>query len=270
VDFKPQADTLLYATISKGYKSGSFPNITATTFTQLRPVVQESLLSYETGIKSRLFDGLAEIDGSVFYYDYTDKQLAGRAVDPFGLFGVLNLLVNVPESRVYGTELSVKVRPVTGMVINLQGTYLDSEVKGNTPGYNGFGVATNLEGSSFPDAPRFTYLIDAQQDFTITNGLSGFVGINYRHRSDSLSALATYDGFTSGPYSSPSTILPAYGLLGFRVGVESSDGRWRAQIFGENVTNTYYLTKAQKFSDFVTRFTGTPATYGLSVGYRFD
>ncbi|MFV3075437.1 TonB-dependent receptor [Niveispirillum fermenti] len=269
VDFKPQAGTLLYATISKGYKAGSFPNITATTYSQLGPVGQESLLAYEAGVKSRMFGNFAEIDGSVFYYDYKDKQLAGRAVDPFGLFGVFNLLVNVPNSRVYGAEMGLKLRPATGTLVKMQGTYLNSRVQGDTPGYDGFGVATNLKGSSFPDAPKYSLLIDAQQDFAITEDLSGFVGANYRYRSGSLSAMATYNGFTSGAYSSPSTRLPAYGLLGFRVGVVSGDGRWNAQIFGENVTNKYYITKAQKFSDFVTRFTGTPATYGISVGHRF-
>jgi iron complex outermembrane receptor protein len=277
VDFKPLTGTLLYATVSKGYKSGSFPNITATTVSQERPVVQESLLSYEAGVKSRLFGGVAEIDGSLFYYDYRNKQVAGRAVDPFGLFGVFNLLINVPKSREYGAELGVKLRPTAGLVVNFQGTYLNSRVLGYTPGYDGFGVLTNLQGSAYPDAPRFAFLIDAQQNFGISDGLTGFVDVNYRHRSSALSALGTYGGFSSaaapgfpaGTFTSPSTILPAYGLLGFRVGVESRDHRWHAQVFGNNVTNQYYFTHAQKFSDFVTRFAGTPATYGVSVGYRF-
>lgn len=269
VDFKPRPGTLVYGTISQGYKAGSFPNITANTVTQLRPVVQEDLLAYETGVKSRLFGGFADIDASVFYYDYKDKQLAGRAVDPVGLFGVVNLLVNVPESRAYGMELGLTVRPTDGLRIKAQSTYLNTQVEGSTPGYNGFGVATNLEGSAFPDAPKWSYLLDAQQDFELTSDLTGFVGLNYRHRSSALSAMATYDGFTSGIYSSPPTTLPAYGVLGFRVGVESRDGHWRAQVFGENITDEYYITKAQKFSDFVTRFTGAPATYGLSIGYRY-
>lgn len=275
-DFKPRAGTLLYATISKGYKAGSFPNITATTYTSLRPVVQEALLSYEAGIKSRLFGNFAEIDGSVFYYDYKNKQVAGRTVDPSGLFGVINLLVNVPKSREYGVELGLKLRPVTGLVVRVQGTYLNSRVLGDTPGFDGFGVATNYEGSAYPDAPRFALLVDAQQNFGISDKLTGYVGINLRHRSSALSALGTYGGFSSaaapgfpaGSFSSPSTILPGYDLLGLRAGVESRDGRWNAQIFGNNVTNAYYLTHAQKFSDFVTRFAGTPATYGVSVGYR--
>lgn len=276
-DFKPRPGTLLYATISKGYKAGSFPNITATVYSSLRPVVQESLLSYEAGVKSRLFGSWLEIDGSVFYYDYRNKQVAGRTVDPSGLFGVINVLVNVPKSREYGVEMGAKLRPLTGMVVNVQGTYLNSRVLGDTPGYNGFGVPTNYKGSAFPDAPRFSLLVDAQQNFGISDGLSGYVGVNFRHRSSALSQLGTYDGFSSpatggfpaGAYTSPSTVLPGYELLSLRAGVESRDGRWNAQIFGNNVTNTYYLTHAQKFSDFVTRFAGTPATYGLSVGYRF-
>lgn len=56
IDWTPLDHTLLYFTVSKGYKAGSSPALGASQYTQLKPVTQESLLSYEVGAKSELFD----------------------------------------------------------------------------------------------------------------------------------------------------------------------------------------------------------------------
>src|SRR3546814_3988692 len=56
VDFKPVAGSLFYANVTKGYKAGSFPTIGAATVSQYRPVVQESVITYEAGFKQELFD----------------------------------------------------------------------------------------------------------------------------------------------------------------------------------------------------------------------
>ncbi|MBN9993894.1 TonB-dependent receptor, partial [Listeria monocytogenes] len=86
MDWKPIARTLFYATISKGYKSGSFPNINATTFASFSPVKQESVLAYEVGFKTDLGTRILQLNGAAFYYDYRNKQFRARIVDPLGVF----------------------------------------------------------------------------------------------------------------------------------------------------------------------------------------
>src|SRR3546814_1732713 len=75
VDFKPVAGSLFYANVTKGYKAGSFPTIGAATVSQYRPVVQESVITYEAGFKQELFDRSVLLTGAGFYYDYRNKQL---------------------------------------------------------------------------------------------------------------------------------------------------------------------------------------------------
>src|SRR3546814_4161398 len=93
-------ETLLYANISKGYKGGTFPVQGAVIEQQYRPVTQESVLAYEIGLKTDLFDGRAHLNLAAFYYDYKDKQVIGRALFP--PFGPQGVLVNVPKSRIFG------------------------------------------------------------------------------------------------------------------------------------------------------------------------
>src|SRR3546814_3615031 len=51
VNYKATPTLLLYANVSKGYKAGSFPGVSAGTFAQYAAVTQESLVDYEAGFK---------------------------------------------------------------------------------------------------------------------------------------------------------------------------------------------------------------------------
>lgn len=98
VDYKPSRDVLLYASVSKGYKSGSFPLLSASDANQFNPVTQESVTAYELGAKLTLLENTAQINGALFYYDYSDKQLKGRVIANPNVFGPLEALVNVPKA----------------------------------------------------------------------------------------------------------------------------------------------------------------------------
>src|SRR3984893_2899593 len=120
-------DTLLaYANISRGYKAGGFPTLPASYYLALAPVTQEKLTDYEAGFKAQFLGRRLLVNGAAFYYDYTDKQLKSRIIDP--IFGVLTALVNIPKSTVRGAELEIHARPLTGLDIGAAATFLDSKI----------------------------------------------------------------------------------------------------------------------------------------------
>src|SRR3546814_8138707 len=67
------------------------------------------------------------LNGGVFYYDYKNKQLRAKIVDPF--FNALDGLVNVPKSRVKGAELELSARVVEGLTVSAAATYIDAKVR---------------------------------------------------------------------------------------------------------------------------------------------
>jgi iron complex outermembrane receptor protein len=266
-DWTPIQKTLLYASVSRGYKAGSFPTLAATSYLSLKPATQESLLAYEIGFKSRLLDNRVELDGNVFYYDYHDKQLEMRKPDPQGIFGLLNRLVNVPKSEVTGAELAVKFMPTSHLVLTFRGTYLDSRVISSFSGYNSFSTTPiNLQGEAFPNTPKWSISGDAQYSWDISGGYSAFVGINGRYRTSSQGEFGTYGAIQEGY---PSLVVKAYALADVRAGLLSRNGRWRFEVFGNNVTNTYYWNDATLSGESVVRFAGMPATYGLTIRYMY-
>jgi iron complex outermembrane recepter protein len=267
VDWKPADKTLLYASASKGYKAGSFPTLPASSYLQLRPVTQESVVSYEVGAKSLLPNHTVELSGALFRYNYDNKQFEARQPDPEGIFGFLQTLLNVPRSEETGAELTAKVRPVSGLTLSSSVTYLDSKVSGDFINYNVFSsTPVNFKGEPFPFTPKWALGLGARYDWEITSKYNAYVGADARYQTETQATFGTQSAIQEG---FPSFFINGYGLLNLRAGINSYDGHWRFEVFGNNVTNTYYWTTVNRSNDVTVRLAGMPATYGITVGYHF-
>lgn len=267
IDVKPMRGTLLYATISRGFKAGSFPNINATTFASLQPVVQESVTAYELGLKTDFGTRIAHLDASLFYYDYTDKQFRGRIVDPLGVFGAVEALVNVPKSRVKGAEASLRVEPTDGLSLNAAVTYLDTQVTSSFANFNPFGAAANFQGEPFPFTPKWT--LQGGFDYTapINDRVSGFLGANVSYRTATTSAFGRTAPATLYPFSL--LAIDSYALVDAQAGIKDADGKWQLAFWVRNLGNKYYWTDAFRQIDNVSRHNGEPRTYGVRFSFDF-
>ena len=248
--------TLIYANVSKGYKSGSFPLAPAASVAQFVPVPQEELLAYEAGIKSKI-GRTFQINASAFYYDYTNKQIGGTYIDP--VFGKLSKLVTIPKSRVYGFELSADWRPLPGLTLSPSATYMNTLILGSFSNFTPQGIVQDFGGESFPYAPRWQANGSAEYKGSISSGWSAFIGGNVSYQSRTNAALG----------QAPIYDLKAYTLVDLRAGIESKSGAYRFSVWGTNVFDTFYVLKAGRSFDFDTRITGQPARYGISLSYRF-
>lgn len=256
IDWKPSRDLIVYANVAKGYKAGSFPTLAGTFDTSFNPVTQESVLSLEGGIKATLADRLLSIDAALFHYDYRNKQLRSKLNDP--VIGVLDALVNIPKSSVIGFEAAATLRPSRELSIGGAMTYLDATIDRFT-GVNAAGVNQDFDGFRVPYTPKWQYGINADYIAPLSDRLNGFAGVQWNHRSGTNAVIGDPALFA----------LPSYGLLDFQLGVEADDQRWRAFVWGKNVTNEFYLTHVQQSYDAVARYAGRPATYGVTVSFKY-
>lgn len=257
-EWTPNEDLLFYANVSKGYKSGSFPILAASSASQLVPVTQESLLAYEAGFKTRLIDGTMQFNGAVFHYDYSDKQILGQVLDP--IFGNLLRLVNIPDSRITGAELDIVWVPADGLTITAGGSYIDSEIQGDFVNFDSTGALRNFDGESFPNTPEFQFVSDVDYRFDINDRFGAFVGGSLTHQSSTNSQLGEL----------PNLDITDRTLLDLRAGIESANGDWQVSIWGRNVTDEYYWESANTSLDTIVRYAGLPATYGVSVSFKLQ
>jgi outer membrane receptor protein involved in Fe transport len=260
-NLKLSTHAMLYANVTRGYKSGSYSLVPGILSSQFTPVTQESVLAYEAGARISTPGNALSLDLAVFYSDYRDKQLKGIVLTP--VFGPLPQLVNIPKSKVYGLEANLVARPASGLRLTAGATYVATKVLADpaapaeprTP----FGALTTYVGEPFPNTPKWQLLGDVDYRIALNGRLRGFIGGSVTYRSSSPAAFG----------ESPVFELPPTTLVDLRAGVETSDGRWSGEIWGRNITNEYYWTNVTHLTDYVSRLAGMPATYGVSFRFRY-
>ncbi|WP_176489096.1 TonB-dependent receptor [Rhizorhabdus dicambivorans] len=257
IDLKPAAGQLIYANVSRGYKSGTYTNLSATTDGQYTPAKQEELTAYELGFKSSLLDRRIQLNGALFYYDYADKQLRGRVAVP--VFNFLEALINIPKSRVKGAELQAVINPTEGLRLSLGGVYVDSKITRSYMNFTQFGQLIDFKGSRFPYTPKWQLNGDVGYEHSLTARVDGFIGGTVTYRSSS------YGDFRPDPR----VRLKGYALVDLRLGIASPDKSWQFTLYGRNVTNENYWVTVTRRNDAIVKFTGMPATYGAELSLRF-
>ncbi|MCF6263825.1 MAG: TonB-dependent receptor [Xanthomonadales bacterium] len=258
LDYKPNADTLLYLTGSKGYKSGSYPLVPGVFDDQFIPATQESVLAYELGLKKTLANQRVQLNSALYYYNYDDKQVRGF-LDVGFPFGNVPALVNVPKSRAWGFETEITAILMDGLQVSGAVNYIDTKVTEDFYTPDPLGDIFNINGEAFPMAPKWQLSMDIEYSFPIGEALVAFFGISPSYRSATKAAFGT----------NPLLAVDSYTLLDLRAGIESEVGDWRAEVFARNVTDQFYWTQITREIDALTRTVGMPATYGVRVSYRY-
>lgn len=264
MNYKLNNGGLLYATVSQGYKAGVFSNIGASVISQYVPAKQEKLLSYEGGIKLPINERVT-VNGAVFYYDYSNKQVRAKVSDP--IWGLLERLVNVPKSDVFGLEGEISATPIDGLQISSSATYVKSNVtktfdSSKFPVYNNMGFTGNFEGSELPYTPKFMANADIGYEW-VMNSVKPFVGGTVFYQGKSTAT------FKNDQLRADFFNIPSYYTIDLRAGVTSKDGRWKFTVYGRNITNRYIITSPTFYHDAYFNMTGKPATYGISAKWNF-
>lgn len=256
VNYKPSRDVLIYALASRGYKSGSFPTVPASTTAQFAPVTQESVTAYEAGVKLTALDRALQFNLAGFHYIYRDKQVRGLIVDP--IFNQLEQLVNIPKTRINGFELEITARPTDGLTFRQAVTYVDSRVLRFT-GINNERVLADYAGSALPFSPKWHIVSDVDYGFDLTGRLGAFVGANMLLNSKTNSTLG----------DARSSVIRSFATLDLRAGIKALDDRWSFSIWGRNVTNSYYWTNQFVTQDVNVRYAARPVTYGVTLKVNY-
>ena len=119
LEYLPDDDSLYYAGVNRGVKAGSFSAPLLGGFGTYKP---EILLAYEAGAKLTLAHGKAQLNASLFYYDYTDYQ-------SFSWVNNVSSVTN-EEAEFTGMELELFLTPTESWDIMVGGSWIDAEVNG--------------------------------------------------------------------------------------------------------------------------------------------
>ncbi len=255
LDFKINDDVMLYASASKGFKSGGFKSAIAFNPAELNPFMGEDLYSYEVGMKSSLLDGRLLFNTAFYYLDYKDFQAFVTEIHSGINVIVLN---NAGDARVYGLEAEVTARPTDRLLVRLAANVMDTKITKINPA-----VQAAYLGNRMANSPNFMLNAIARYDLpTESMGFGTYIMLDGSYRTK------TYFSVNNRGQSSQD----AYFLMNGRIAFTSPDERWEFAVWGRNLTNKLYVTNAYDNYGGIfpsQNFLGDPRTYGVSLAFRY-
>ncbi|URD60859.1 TonB-dependent receptor [Sphingomonas sp. KRR8] len=121
-DYQMTPNNLLYASYSRGYKSGGINPPIDPSFNVSPTFRPESIDSFEIGSKNTFAGGAVRLNLSAFYYNYKGLQLSRI---------VARTSVNDnTDAGIYGAEAEAVFKPAPDFLLNLTGSYLHTKIKG--------------------------------------------------------------------------------------------------------------------------------------------
>ena len=252
--------TLLYASASRGVKSGGFTAYNTLTPSQLAPFRPEILYAYEAGAKTEL-GGRLRLNVAGFYYDYHRQQVQSAIYDP--VYMAVGKIVNAPRSHIYGAEAELTWAPLHGLTI-VQGLawrvgkfdrFDDLDIAASTAAGTGVTVSRSGQDEGFA---HWSYTGSASYR-------AGFGRYDLTAQTD-----YAYRGPNEPVLLGPLFRVHDYVLVNVTLTVGPHGGPWSVGVYGRNLLNQGYdLTRNFFLAGIDVASPGRPRSFGVRGRYAF-
>lgn len=270
LDYHLSDDTLLYASFSRGYRSGAF-NTGALFQNETTNVLDPEFVdAYEIGFKTQYWDNKAQFNSAAFYYDYEDQQF-------INVVGLSQLLTSAKKASVAGIEAELLLLPTDNLTLNIGVGLLDTEYDDATllVALDAFGATSrpeNLSGNKLVAAPEVNFNFAA--DYVIPFD-SGEVTL---HADTVYTSEQYYSAFND--FYDPATVgadyrdiqQDSYWMTNARLTYTHFNSGIEAALWVKNVADEEvkgYAINSQTYGGFDYTQYMKPRTYGVEVTYRF-
>jgi iron complex outermembrane receptor protein len=253
--YRTSTNSLIYASISRGYKTGGF-NTDGSLDSDLREFNAEELINYEFGFKGSLYNDQLKTQLALFFMDRDDVQIASSVVRSRadGSSEFIDYVGNAAAGSNYGLEASAKFQAANNIMFHGSLGLLKTEYKEfvNSAG-------DNLGGRQQAHAPNYQYTLGV--DIRISSALELDVNIQGKdsfYFSDSHSIRSKDYSLVN---ASLSYIWKEWQLTLWGRNLNDEDYSVRGFFFGNDPRDNY---AAKGYTQL-----GEPMRYGLTLNMDF-
>ena len=234
IDVTPMQGILLYGVYARGNKPGSF-NTRIGLPSNLIPIDEESIETWEIGVKGSVFDNRLQFALAAYTMDWDNQQLTQQCSPPTCAVA-MTYTDNVGRSKIQGFEAEAAMEIIPDFW-NVQATaaYNHGEIKSYEVVGSGSEVAEALgfgfpataagalvSGTPLPGNPKWTFSLTNTLTGDITDDWGWFFRGDYSWVGEQFASI--YGQASSGSRE----------LLNLRAGVMNED--WKLELFATNVT----------------------------------
>ena len=275
LDYKPNNDQLLYASVATGFLAGGFSETCSQELTCIA-YDPEKNINYELGLKADLLDSRLRLNVAAFYTDFEDLQRnqVFRFTDPVsGVEGQETITLNAGESNAKGVEIETTWLVTENLQLKGSLGFLDAS-------YDVFEFeGLDLTDLDIPFASKWQVGGQITYDHPLGNGgrMTFAASVHYQSEAE----MSPFDpnaaqgenpkfGTTPTPRHPTYTQLEERTLIDAAITYNSPDERWFASLFGKNLLNEEYRVSANSvgglwnFSQY-----GAPLQWGVELGFLF-
>lgn len=173
ISWQPVEGATLYASASRGFRSGGFDGATIFTAAKALPFRSERVWAYEAGAKWFPHDQPYHLTVSGFYNDFSDLQ-ATAVVNVGGL--PTNVRTNIAAAKIYGGDMQFGVRPLPGLDLTGGIALLHSRIE-DVLSANA-AEAARRAGKPLPNAPGLSFTTGVQYRQQLGSGWTLSPGAN--------------------------------------------------------------------------------------------
>lgn len=260
LDHKFAPDVLGYLTFSTGFKSGGYNEQATTLSSAALSFNPEKATSVELGAKTELLNRRLRLNTALFWVKYKDLQLDSVVEVPVAPFQE-SVITNAGKSTSYGLEIEANALVTDKLSIDGTFGYLHAKYDQYSCDLPGDTVSGNVDCSALTvkRAPKYQGSLGATYSLPVSFGAVNF-NSNWTYT----------DKFYNDILDSEASAHEAVGLLNASAELVGPEKKWRASVYGRNLTNKYYqasglgVARLWSFSTY-----GAPRTYGLELDYKF-
>ncbi len=267
IQWTPNDDLLFYATVAKAQKPAGIALLGFSLAADNNRFEAEKMLSYEIGAKTSWLDNTVQLNGAVYYEDFTDKQTFTQEVDPNSGF-IQGFPINASAASIFGVEFDALWQPaeeVLGGFWTFGASYSFIDATYDEFLFNSAGIINiaqsgqctpvlvlpapplcqiDLSGNQLEDVAKHSFSGSASFRRPLGNsGLTGTIGTDFQFVGKRFD-----DQFNSFTYDS-------YWLVDLRGGVEGEN--WSLIAYADNLLNDGTVRSGIQSVDFGTLQTPT-------------
>ena len=248
LDYDFSDNVMGYASVTTGFKSGGY-NGRGTTYETITPVDEETLIAYEIGVKSALWDNRLHLNANYYRLDYDGIQLT--AVNPEGVF----VMTNATGALIHGFEVDLAAQLTRKLKVNASLGTIDGEYQNYSEAN-----AAYFNGRSMKSSPDLQFTLGASYVQPVGDADLVFSG-----------GARYTDEYYQNQDTSRLIMTRANTEVNARIAYEPRDSGWSVALWGRNLTDKFYATGGFDISALGIGiiYPNAPRSYGVEFKYSF-